>query len=129
MPTEDSGRRACIEAVNISTVSAAVAPNRFEHLSFDAVATASTPQAEMFESVARNICDACLEGIIFFVSSKGYNGTIFAYGQTGSGKTWTMQGSNSPGAEGLIPRSFEYIFSRFSPEFAYKIKCNVSHKL
>lgn len=54
---------------------------------------------------------------------KGYNGTIFAYGQTGSGKTWTMQGSNSPGAEGLIPRAFEYIFSRFSAEFIYKIKC------
>ena len=34
-----------------------------------------------------------------------------------------MQGSNTPGSEGLIPRSFEYIYSRFSPEFTYKIKC------
>ena len=62
MPVEDAGRKPCIEAVNQSTVSAAVAPSRFEHLSFDAVASASTPQADIFDSVARSICDACLEG-------------------------------------------------------------------
>ena len=52
---------------------------------------------------------------------EGYNGTIFAYGQTGSGKTYTIQG---PGFDdvclteqveadrGILPRAFEYIFSK-----------------
>lgn len=39
-----------------------------------------------------------------------------------------MQGSNFPGSEGLIPRAFEYIFSRLSSDFVYKIKCKY-HKL
>ena len=39
----------------------------------------------------------------------GYNGTVFAYGQTGSGKTFTMEGT--PELPGVIPRSFEHIFT------------------
>ena len=50
---------------------------------FDYVAEEGTGQQEVFETIARPIADACLEG---------YNGTIFAYGQTGSGKTFTIQG-------------------------------------
>ena len=38
-----------------------------------------------------------------------YNGTVFAYGQTGSGKTFTMEGT--PELPGVIPRSFEHIFT------------------
>ena len=43
---------------------------------------------------------------------KGYNATIFAYGQTGCGKTHTMIGQiNDESEKGVIPRSFEHIFS------------------
>ena len=46
---------------------------------------------------------------------EGYNGTIFAYGQTGTGKTYTMEGvSKDPEKQGLIPRSFEHIFSHIA---------------
>ena len=39
-------------------------------------------------------------------------GTVFAYGQTGSGKTYTMTGER--GDPGVIPNSFEHIFSHIS---------------
>ena len=42
---------------------------------------------------------------------QGFNGTIFAYGQTGTGKTHTMDGAPTPELQGLIPNSFEHIFS------------------
>eukprot|EP00826_Nyctotherus_ovalis_P022456 TRINITY_DN1740_c0_g1_i15.p1 TRINITY_DN1740_c0_g1~~TRINITY_DN1740_c0_g1_i15.p1 ORF type:complete len:666 (-),score=201.57 TRINITY_DN1740_c0_g1_i15:130-2127(-) len=42
----------------------------------------------------------------------GYNGTVFAYGQTGTGKTFTIEGyDNPPDMMGVMPRSFETIFS------------------
>ena len=42
-------------------------------------------------------------------------GTIFAYGQTGTGKTYTMEGiRTSPEERGVIPNSFEHIFSYIS---------------
>ena len=45
----------------------------------------------------------------------GFNGTIFAYGQTGTGKTYTMEGIRSePNNRGVIPNSFEHIFSHIS---------------
>ncbi|XP_050528834.1 kinesin-like protein KIF6 [Daktulosphaira vitifoliae] len=47
--------------------------------------------------------------IIWFI--EGYNGTIFTYGQTGSGKTHTICGTTSKEGKGIIPRSFELIFS------------------
>lgn len=40
-------------------------------------------QEEVFDTVAKGVCDSVLQG---------YNGTIFAYGQTGSGKTFTITG-------------------------------------
>ena len=44
-----------------------------------------------------------------------FNGTIFAYGQTGTGKTHTMQGvSNDPDMRGVIPNSFQHIFTQIS---------------
>lgn len=44
---------------------------------------------------------------------KGYNGTIFAYGQTGTGKTHTITGlPKDPNLKGIMPRSFEAIFSQ-----------------
>ena len=45
----------------------------------------------------------------------GFNGTIFAYGQTGTGKTYTMEGIKSdPDKRGVIPNSFEHIFSHIA---------------
>lgn len=42
-------------------------------------------------------------------------GTVFAYGQTGSGKTFTMTGEREdPDKRGVIPNSFEHIFSHIA---------------
>ena len=42
-------------------------------------------------------------------------GTVFAYGQTGSGKTFTMAGERGdPEKQGLIPNSFDHIFSHIA---------------
>jgi len=54
----------------------------------------------------------------------GYNGTILAYGQTGTGKTYSMVGNFEDNKDkGIIPRSFEYIFSEAEnkKEFKYNI--------
>jgi len=54
----------------------------------------------------------------------GYNGTIMAYGQTGTGKTHTMVGNfEDDNGKGIIPRSFEYIFSEVEnrKEFKYNV--------
>ena len=45
----------------------------------------------------------------------GFNGTIFAYGQTGTGKTFTMEGVRTDeNLKGVIPRSFDHIFTHIS---------------
>ena len=73
---------------------------------FDGVFPGDTPQAELYNQVARPIVENVIEG---------YNGTIFAYGQTGTGKTYTMEGDNSaPELLGIIPNSFAQIFSHVS---------------
>ena len=42
-------------------------------------------------------------------------GTVFAYGQTGSGKTYTMTGERGdPEKRGVIPNSFDHIFSHIA---------------
>ena len=47
--------------------------------------------------------------------SSGVVGTVFAYGQTGSGKTYTMTGERTdPEMRGLIPNSFDHIFSHIA---------------
>ena len=72
---------------------------------FDGVFLCESPQADVFETVARPIVDRALEG---------YNGTLFAYGQTGSGKTYAITGAVSNSAsdihKGIIPRTLSYIF-------------------
>ncbi|CAL1541296.1 unnamed protein product [Lymnaea stagnalis] len=75
---------------------------------YDNVADADITQEAVFSIVGKKIIESCVTG---------YNGTIFAYGQTGSGKTFTMLGpsENSESFQhelrGVIPRSFEYLFS------------------
>lgn len=73
-----------------------------KQFTFDAVFDGSSKQEDVFACVAQPIIDSVMNG---------YNGTIFAYGQTGTGKTHTMEGKASPELRGIIPRSFDYIFS------------------
>ncbi len=70
---------------------------------FDRVFDHTTSQETMFNQVAKEVADSCLDG---------YNGTIFAYGQTGSGKTFTITGGpESYTDRGIIPRTLSYLFS------------------
>jgi kinesin family protein 3/17 len=69
---------------------------------FDAVFPAECTQREVYDKAARPIVASALEG---------YNGTIFAYGQTGTGKTHTMDGLPTPDGQGIIPNSFDHVFS------------------
>ncbi|NWQ85405.1 KIF3C protein, partial [Burhinus bistriatus] len=73
---------------------------------FDAVYDASSKQADLYDETVRPLIDSVLQG---------FNGTIFAYGQTGTGKTYTMQGAwAEPEKRGIIPNSFEHIFTHIS---------------
>ncbi|KAK0399469.1 hypothetical protein QR680_003065 [Steinernema hermaphroditum] len=59
---------------------------------------------------------------------EGYNGTVFAYGQTGSGKTYSMQGDDSVSAQrGIIPRTFEHIFTATATTANVKFLVHVSY--
>jgi len=78
---------------------AAEAPKQF---TFDAVFDWESTQRAVYEDAAQAIVDSVLEG---------YNGTIFAYGQTGTGKTHTMEGSEGPETQGIIPNAFEHVFN------------------
>ncbi|XP_037086566.1 kinesin-like protein KIF3B [Pollicipes pollicipes] len=70
---------------------------------FDAVYDWNSTQVDMYDETFRPLVDSVLQG---------FNGTIFAYGQTGTGKTYTMEGvRDDPDQRGIIPRSFDHIFS------------------
>ena len=57
----------------------------------------------------------CMYIIVHIFTHTFTIGTIFAYGQTGTGKTYTMEGiRSSPEERGVIPNSFEHIFSYIS---------------
>lgn len=73
---------------------------------FDAVYDCNSKQMDLYDETFRPLVDSVL---------LGFNGTIFAYGQTGTGKTYTMEGiPNSPECRGVIPNSFEHIFSHIA---------------
>ncbi|XP_069507116.1 kinesin-like protein KIF3B isoform X2 [Ambystoma mexicanum] len=73
---------------------------------FDAVYDSNSKQVELYDETFRPLVDSVLQG---------FNGTIFAYGQTGTGKTFTMEGvRNDPEKRGVIPNSFEHIFTHIS---------------
>ncbi|XP_018092567.1 kinesin-like protein KIF3B isoform X2 [Xenopus laevis] len=73
---------------------------------FDAVYDSNSKQVELYDETFRPLVDSVL---------LGFNGTIFAYGQTGTGKTYTMEGVRSdPEKRGVIPNSFEHIFTHIS---------------
>ncbi|XP_067302667.1 kinesin-like protein KIF3B [Pseudorasbora parva] len=73
---------------------------------FDSVYDSNSKQMELYDETFRPLVDSVLFG---------FNGTIFAYGQTGTGKTYTMEGvRNDPDRRGVIPNSFEHIFTHIS---------------
>uniref|UniRef100_A0A3B4A980 Kinesin-like protein n=1 Tax=Periophthalmus magnuspinnatus TaxID=409849 RepID=A0A3B4A980_9GOBI len=73
---------------------------------FDSVYDWNSKQIDLYDETFRPLVDSVL---------LGFNGTIFAYGQTGTGKTYTMEGvRNDPERRGVIPNSFEHIFTQIS---------------
>ncbi|XP_067840527.1 kinesin-like protein KIF3C isoform X2 [Heptranchias perlo] len=73
---------------------------------FDAVYDSNSKQSDLYDETVRPLVDSVLQG---------FNGTVFAYGQTGTGKTYTMQGIwADPEKRGIIPNSFEQIFTHIS---------------
>jgi hypothetical protein len=79
------------------------APEPPKSFTFDSAFDWNARQIDVYNTIGRPIVDSVLEG---------YNGTIFAYGQTGTGKTWSMEGNrDDPETRGMIPNSFEHIFS------------------
>lgn len=77
-----------------------------KRFTFDAVYDWNSKQQELYDETFRPLVDSVLNG---------FNGTIFAYGQTGTGKTYTMEGIRTdPEKRGVIPNSFEHIFSHIA---------------
>ena len=73
----------------------------------------------MFDSVAKEVVDSCLDG---------YNGTIFAYGQTGSGKTYTITGGTDHYDDrGIIPRTISYIYKEIQNRTHASYKIQISY--
>ncbi|XP_045712877.1 kinesin-like protein KIF15 isoform X1 [Phyllostomus hastatus] len=115
-PAEGSGsadgeQNACVSALSSTTLRLHSNPEP-RTFTFDHVAGMDATQESVFSTVAKGIVESCMSG---------YNGTIFAYGQTGSGKTFTMMGPSesdnfSHNLRGVIPRSFEYLFSLIDRE-------------
>lgn len=95
---EMDGRRGLVEVRNPKA--SAEAPKSF---TFDSVYDWNSKQRDLYDETFRDLVQSALDG---------FNGTIFAYGQTGTGKTFTMQGvKNDPEMRGVIPNSFEHIYS------------------
>ncbi|KAM9394099.1 kinesin-like protein KIF3B [Pholidichthys leucotaenia] len=73
---------------------------------FDSVYDWNSKHIDLYNETFRPLVDSVL---------LGFNGTIFAYGQTGTGKTYTMEGvRNDPERRGVIPNSFDHIFTHIS---------------
>ncbi|CAG5866434.1 unnamed protein product [Menidia menidia] len=109
--TTDGDQSLCLMVTSPSTIRLLSKPEP-RTFTYDHVADMDTSQDAVFNSVAKNIVESCING---------YNGTIFAYGQTGSGKTFTMLGPSeldnfTDELRGVIPRSFEYLFFLINQE-------------
>jgi len=86
---------------------------------FDHVYDMQATQKFVYETTAQAVVSSALFG---------YNATIFAYGQTGTGKTYTMEGFDSAGGRGIIPRAIEQIFHHIqgtaSPTLRFLVRCS-----
>lgn len=85
---------------------------------FDSVFGWTSKQSDIYDDAVRPLVDSVLQG---------FNGTVFAYGQTGTGKTYTMQGSSAdPETRGVIPNSFQHIFTQISrsQNQKYLVRCS-----
>ncbi|KAJ3215209.1 Kinesin-like protein kif3b [Dinochytrium kinnereticum] len=92
--------------------------NDVKQFTFDAAFDESSSQIEVYNSTARIIVDAALNG---------FNGTVFCYGQTGTGKTFSMQGiPNVPNLRGIIPNAFNHIFDHISRAVHKKFLVRIS---
>ncbi|KAJ3099064.1 Kinesin-like protein kif3b [Phlyctochytrium planicorne] len=92
--------------------------NDLKQFTFDAAFDETCTQMEVYNSTARIIVDAALNG---------FNGTVFCYGQTGTGKTFSMQGiPNVPNLRGIIPNAFNHIFDHISRAVHKKFLVRVS---
>ncbi|KAF9229627.1 kinesin-domain-containing protein [Gyrodon lividus] len=69
---------------------------------FSHVFLPSTQQADFFAKTTLPLVRDLLDG---------QNGLLFAYGVTNSGKTYTIQGDNTPGSAGILPRTLDVIFN------------------
>ncbi|CAL8295806.1 unnamed protein product [Arctogadus glacialis] len=109
--TTDGDQNLCLTVTSHNTIRLHSKPEP-RTFTYDHVADMDVSQDSVFAGVAKNIVESCMNG---------YNGTIFAYGQTGSGKTFTMLGPSDSDnftdeLRGVIPRSFEYLFSLINKE-------------
>ncbi|KIJ21477.1 hypothetical protein PAXINDRAFT_123270 [Paxillus involutus ATCC 200175] len=69
---------------------------------FSHVFLPATQQADFFAKTTLPLVRGLLDG---------QNGLLFAYGVTNSGKTYTIQGGNTPGSGGILPRTLDVIFN------------------
>lgn len=82
---------------------------------FDRVYDPSTHTSQLFNDLASQVINKCMEG---------YNGCIFCYGQTGSGKTFTMHGAKK--SPGIVPQAIEAIFAHIQQavQKEFLIRCS-----
>lgn len=100
----ESGYKSCVDLdLTEGTVTVNTLCGNPDRWTFDGVINNTYTQKDVFTQFVRPMVDSVLEG---------FNATVFAYGQSGSGKTHTMTGKmGDPELEGIIPRTFAYIFS------------------
>ena len=71
--------------------------------SFDHVfPPSSSTQSSFFSQTTLPLVDKLLQG---------ENGLVFAYGVTNSGKTYTINGVETGGEQGLLPRAVDVVFN------------------
>ena len=109
-----------IESISEKNNSIIIKRDFFEkkNFCFDNIFPMETSQLSVFNTTSKDVVTSVL---------KGYNGTIFAYGQTGSGKTYTMVGEfDNEEKKGIIPRSFDYIFTEIKNDKEHKYNIKIS---
>ncbi|KAI8844459.1 P-loop containing nucleoside triphosphate hydrolase protein [Chytriomyces cf. hyalinus JEL632] len=116
-----SGAKKCVQIQpdrGVVTVDSPKTADDTKNFTFDAAFDETCTQIEVYNSTARIIVDAVLNG---------FNGTVFCYGQTGTGKTFSMQGiSNVPHLRGIIPNAFNHIFDHIARSKHKKFLVRVS---